>query len=168
MSPDGKRLYFSSDAPFGYGGTDIYFLQKEGANWSQPYNAGFYVNTAKDELFPTTDSKGNLFFSSNGKQGYGGLDIFKAQQDKSSFFKPELLPYPINSGADDFSLQFLKEQTPNSTDKVLESGVFSSTRKNGKGNDDIYLYEKLFLNFYQLDLTVLENQYNFVNSESTY
>ena len=159
LSQDGSRLYFSSDAPFGYGGNDIYFMIKNGTVWSQPYNAGFYINTEKDELFPTTDSKGNLYFSSNGKVGYGGLDIFKAIPDKQSFKKAEILPFPINTGADDFSIQFLKEQQAGDESAVLESAVFSSSRKGGQGNDDIYFYEKLFINFYALDLTVVEKQY---------
>lgn len=159
LSQDGKRLYFSSDAPFGYGGNDIYFMIKNGSEWSQPYNAGFYINSEKDELFPTTDSKGNLYFSSNGKVGYGGLDIFKAAPDKQSFAKAEILPFPINTGADDFSFQFLKEPKANDDAAVLESAVFSSTRKGGQGNDDIYFYEKLFINFYALDLSVVEKQF---------
>jgi len=159
LSQDGKRLYFSSDAEFGYGGNDIYFMLKNGNGWSQPYNAGFYINTEKDELFPTTDSEGNLYFSSNGKVGYGGLDIYKAAPDKQAFAKAEILPFPINSGADDFSFQYIKEPKEGDESAVLESAVFSSTRKGGQGNDDIYFYEKLFINFYALDLTVVEKQY---------
>ncbi len=159
LSQDGKRLYFSSDAEFGYGGNDIYFMIKNGSEWSQPYNAGFYINSEKDELFPTTDSEGNLYFSSNGKVGYGGLDIFKATPDKQAFNKAEILPYPINSGADDFSFQYIKEPKAGDESAVLESAVFSSTRKGGQGNDDLYFYEKLFINFYALDLTVVEKQF---------
>lgn len=159
LSLDGQRLYFSSDAPFGYGGNDIYFMIKDGGVWSQPYNAGFSINTEKDELFPTTDSKGNLYFSSNGKTGYGGLDIFKAAPDKFAFAPASLLPYPINSGADDFSFIYTKEPVKGSEDLILESGLFSSSRKEGKGSDDIYSYEKLFINFYALDLSIIEKQY---------
>ncbi|MCD8528965.1 MAG: hypothetical protein LRY27_03140 [Chitinophagales bacterium] len=153
ISADGKRLFFSSDAPMGYGGNDIYFMLKQENGWSQPYNAGFSVNTDKEELFPTTDANNNLYFSSNGKNGYGGLDIFKAAPDKMAYGTATIMPYPINSGADDFSILFL----PNNNDGiVLESAVFSSSRKEGKGNDDIYLYEKIKFNLYQLDLLVLE------------
>jgi peptidoglycan-associated lipoprotein len=167
LSKDGKRLYFSSDAPFGYGGNDIYFIIKNGDTWSEPYNAGFSINTEKEELFPSTDSKGNLYYASNGKAGFGGLDIFKAAPDKFAFGPSTVLPYPINSGADDFSIEFIKERKENDTEFVLESAVFSSTRKGGKGSDDIYMYEKLFINQYQLDLSVIEKKYaDPLNSES--
>ena len=165
LSNDGQRLYFSSDAPFGYGGNDIYFMTLDGTSWGQPVNAGFSINTEKDELFPTTDSKGNLYYSSDGKGGKGGLDIFKATPDKFAFSNSVNLPYPINSGADDHSFIYLKEANPNSDDKVIEQGVFSSSRKSGKGKDDIYVYEKLFINLYALDLTVFEN--NLKNPEDS-
>ena len=159
LNDDGSRLYFSSDANYGYGGNDIYFMIKQAGAWSQPYNAGYSVNTAKDELFPSTDSRGNLYYSSNGKQGYGGLDIFKASPDKFAFGPSVILPYPINSGADDFSFVYLKEAKENDTAYILEKAIFSSSRKAGKGSDDIYLFEKLFINLYELELTVLEKQY---------
>jgi peptidoglycan-associated lipoprotein len=159
LSADGQRLFFSSDAPFGYGQNDIYFMIKDGAGWSQPYNAGFSINTEKDELFPTTDTKGNLYFSSNGKTGYGGLDIYKAAPDKFAFAPASLLPFPINSGADDFSFIYTKEAVKGSQEMIVESALFSSNRKGGKGNDDIYKYEQLFVNLYTLDLSIVEKQY---------
>ena len=159
LSADGQRLFFSSDAPFGYGQNDIYFMIKDGAGWSQPYNAGFSINTEKDELFPTTDTKGNLYFSSNGKTGYGGLDIYKAAPDKFAFAPASLLPFPINSGADDFSFIYTKEAVKGSQEMIVESALFSSNRKGGKGNDDIYKYEQLFFNLYTLDLSIIEKQY---------
>jgi peptidoglycan-associated lipoprotein len=159
LSADGQRLFFSSDAPFGYGQNDIYFMIKDGAGWSQPYNAGFSINTEKDELFPTTDTKGNLYFSSNGKTGYGGLDIYKAAPDKFAFAPASLLPFPINSGADDFSFIYTKEAVKGSQEMIVESALFSSNRKGGKGNDDIYKYEQLFVNLYTLDLSIIEKQY---------
>ncbi len=167
LSADGQRLYFSSDAEYGYGGNDIYFMLKDGDGWSQPYNAGFSVNTEKDELFPTTDSKGNLYYSSDGKQGYGGLDIFKAAPDKFAFGPSQILPFPINSGADDFSLTYIKEAQEDDQSRILEKGLFSSNRQSGKGSDDIYIFEKIFFNLYALELKVLEKQYaDPTNSES--
>ncbi|MCB9255858.1 MAG: OmpA family protein [Chitinophagales bacterium] len=160
LSADGNRLYFSSDAPYGFGGNDIYFIEKMDFAWSDPINAGFYINTEKDELFPTTDSEGNLYFSSNGRMGYGGLDIYKAAPDKLGFAQAEALPYPINCGADDFSFVFLKEKPQNAEDKILESAVFSSSRKGGEGSDDIYLYEKVFINLYELHLSIVEKSYS--------
>lgn len=159
LSADGQRLYFSSDAAYGYGGNDIYFMLKEGNAWSQPYNAGFSVNTDKDELFPTTDSKGNLYYSSDGKQGYGGMDIFKTSPDKFAFGPSVLLPYPINSGADDFSFVYVKEPRANDDSEILEKALFSSNRKDGNGSDDIYVFEKIFFNLYALELKVIEKKY---------
>lgn len=167
LAPDGKRLYFVSDAPFGYGGNDIYFIQKEGSEWSTPYNAGFLINTDKEELFPSVDSKGNLYFSSNGKLGFGGLDIFKATPDKNNFRNPERLPYPINSGGDDFMFIWIHEFNPKAPDGILEQAVFSSSRPGGSGNDDVYLYTKRFINYYLLKLYVVEKNYeNPDNSDS--
>jgi outer membrane protein OmpA-like peptidoglycan-associated protein len=167
LAPDGKRLYFASDAPFGYGGNDIYFMQKNGDEWSEPFNAGFLINTDKEELFPSVDSKGNLYYSSNGKIGYGGLDIFKATPDKNNFKNPERLPYPINSGADDFMFLFIHEFNPNARDGLLEQAVFSSTRQGGRGSDDVYMYTKRFINYYLLKLYIVEKNYeNPIDSES--
>lgn len=159
LAPDGKRLYFVSDAPFGYGGNDIYFIQKEGSEWSTPFNAGFLINTDKEELFPSVDSKGNLYFSSNGKLGFGGLDIFKATPDKNNFRNPERLPYPINSGGDDFMFIWIHEFNPKAPDGILEQAAFSSSRPGGSGNDDVYLYTKRFINYYMLKLYVVEKNY---------
>jgi peptidoglycan-associated lipoprotein len=167
LAPDGQRLYFSSDAPFGYGGTDIYFIQKTADGWSDPFNVGFLINTIGDELFPTVDSKGNLYYSTNGKTGYGGLDIFKAEPDKNNFKNPERLPFPINSGGDDFLLLWQKEFTANPQDDVLEKAVFSSSRPGGKGNDDIYSYTKKFINFYELKLYVVERSYENPNDSDS-
>lgn len=159
LAPDGQRLYFASDAPFGYGGNDIYFMQKNGEEWSNPFNAGFLINTDKEELFPTVDSKGNLYYSSNGKLGFGGLDIFKATPDKNNFKNPERLPFPINSGADDFLFIYIHEFNPDARDGVLEQAVFSSSRTGGSGSDDVYMYTKRFINYYMLKLYVVEKKY---------
>jgi peptidoglycan-associated lipoprotein len=159
LSPDGKRLFFVSDAPFGYGARDIYFLQKTADGWSDPFNVGFQINTVGDELFPTVDSKGNLYFSTNGKSGFGGLDIYKAEPDKNNFKNPERLPFPINSGGDDFLLLWVKEFTPNPADNILEQAIFSSSRPGGKGNDDIYSYTKKYINYYELKLYIVEKQF---------
>lgn len=166
VSPDNKRLYFSSDAPYGYGEQDIYYIDINNGTYSQPINAGYYVNTEKNDLFPTVDKQGNLYFATNGRKGYGGLDIFKATPDKNSYAQAELLPFPINTGADDFSLQFI--DLPNTDkNKILETGVFSSTRKGGKGNDDLYMYQKLFINYYELHLTVVEKNYENPNDANS-
>jgi peptidoglycan-associated lipoprotein len=138
ISPDGNTLYFSSDAPFGYGGKDLYMalLQKDGT-FSEPINLGARVNTPYNELFPFVTEDGNtLYYSSDNLQSFGGLDLFKATKSGRLFSNPERLPYGINSGGDDFALRLIPHNTADTT--IQWSGIFSSNRAGGKGNDDIY------------------------------
>ena len=78
ISADGKKIYFTSNMPNGYGGSDIYVSTKEGDSWGKPQNLGEEINTPGKELFPFINKNGILYFSSNGHPGYGGLDIFSA------------------------------------------------------------------------------------------
>lgn len=133
ISPDGNTLYFVSDMPGGYGGTDIYYCIKNDNNtWGYPVNAGNKINTEGKEVFPFVDNDGTLYFSSDGHPGMGGLDIFKSTGSKKNWSAPENLKYPINSSKDDFSVVFTKES---------EAGYLSSNRDGGKGSDDIYSFE---------------------------
>ncbi|MDR1631816.1 MAG: carboxypeptidase regulatory-like domain-containing protein [Dysgonamonadaceae bacterium] len=133
LSPDEKTLYFVSDMPGGYGETDIYFcvLTAQG-HWSEPVNAGPVINTEGREMFPTMDSTGILYFSSNGHPGYGGLDIFRAKGGRSQWVAIENLRAPVNSGGDDFYLIF---------NRGMEDGYFASNRRDGMGSDDIYYFQ---------------------------
>lgn len=133
ISPDGNTLYFVSDMPGGQGGKDIWITTKNnsGDGWSQPVNLGPDINTRGDELFPSVRSNGDLYFSSDGQIGMGGLDIFKAVSQADGSWLVQNLKPPINSSADDFGISFEGEN---------ERGVFSSTRK-GRGNDELYLFE---------------------------
>jgi tetratricopeptide (TPR) repeat protein len=133
LSPDEKTLYFVSDMPGGYGETDIYFcvLTAQG-HWSEPINAGSVINTEGKEMFPTMDSTGILYFSSNGHPGYGGLDIFRAKGERNQWVAMENLRAPVNSGGDDFYLMF---------NRGMEDGYFASNRRGGAGSDDIYYFE---------------------------
>jgi len=101
LSPDGNTLYFASDMPGGQGGVDIWKSTYNNGNWSTPINLGKSVNSPGDEMFPTVDNDGNVYFASNGHIGMGGLDIFKAN---ASFTEIENLGASINSHADDFGL----------------------------------------------------------------
>ncbi len=129
----GDVLFFVSDMPGGYGGTDIYFVKKEGKNkWSEPVNLGDKINTEGNEMFPYYESRhGLLFFSSNGRNGLGGLDVYVAVKTPTGFDQVENLGAPVNTQWDDFS--FI-------ADKKLKEGYFSSNREGGKGGDDIYYY----------------------------
>lgn len=130
LSPNDSVLYYVSDMPGGFGGTDIYYsVLEKGGEWGVPMNAGSMINTTGNEMFPTMDSTGVLYFSSNGRAGLGGLDIFRAKGAKNKWVITENMYYPINSSGDDFYLIL-------SSDK--SSGFFASNRPGGVGNDDIY------------------------------
>ena len=131
LSPNGKIMYFISDMPGGYGGTDIYYCEKfADGKWSNPKNAGKTINTEGREMFPVIAKDGTLYYSSDGLPGMGGLDLFYAKGSKDSWSAPENMKYPFNSPKDDFSLCFTEEG----------SGYLSSNRDGGKGEDDIYRF----------------------------
>jgi len=140
LSRDEKTLYFVSNMPGGQGGTDIWYceLQPDGS-WGIPKNAGANINTSKNEMFPTIDLNGTLYFSSNGWPGMGGLDLFKAEGAKQNWSKPENLKYPLNSPADDFAFLSILDV------KDVATGFLSSTRKGGVGNDDIYSFTYTYI-----------------------
>lgn len=132
ISKDELTLYFISNMSGGVGGKDIWKVTRsnEGDEWSKPENLGQEINTVDDEMFPFLHNDGTLYFSSNGRIGMGGLDIFIARQNEDGSWKVENIRYPINSSADDFGIVFEKE---------MERGYFSSSRK-GRGNDEIYSF----------------------------
>ena len=150
LSRDGKILFVSSDLKAGFGGKDLYYFTKTDSGWSEPNNAGNYVNTAGDEMFPWLDDRNNLYFASNGLPGMGGLDIFKAVKGKTLWKDPSNLRSPINSGADDYGYIIDKSKPNNADDSILSSGYFTSARPGGKGEDDIYRYEEKWANFFTL------------------
>jgi outer membrane protein OmpA-like peptidoglycan-associated protein/tetratricopeptide (TPR) repeat protein len=128
ISEDGKKLFFASDMPGGIGGMDIYVCTKQGEEWSKPINLGKNINTIENEVFPYY-RKGVLYFSSDGRSGYGGLDIYSAKEE-DKWENPENLKSPLNSPKDDFGI-FYKDD---------ENGYFSSNREGGMGSDDIYSF----------------------------
>ncbi len=125
----GNVLYFASDMPGGYGGSDIYFSVYKDGQWSTPFNLGPKVNTEGNELFPFISHDGVLYFASNGHGGMGGLDIFFSVPENGVFNTIENMGSPINSSKDDFALCL---------DKSGLQGYFTSNRNSGKGDDDIY------------------------------
>lgn len=135
ISPDGSKLFFSSDREGGYGGYDLYVVNfiKRGKTWSDPINLGPTINTQLNEEFPYYNQHDDhLYFSSDGHVGMGGLDIYKTQGSGQEWTEPENLKFPMNTGADDFGITFLNND-PN-------SGFFSSSRSGGRGMDDIYMF----------------------------
>ncbi len=128
ISTDGQKLYFSSDMPGGQGGMDLYVAEKIGTTWGTPKNLGTKINTKGNEVFPFVDNTGILFFSSNGLDGLGELDIY-AIPAKSTNSTPLNIGAPMNSRFDDFGMSY---------DGVSKKGYFTSNRKNGELDDDIY------------------------------
>ena len=159
LSKDGKILFVSSDLKAGFGGKDLYYFTKTDSGWSAPSNAGTYVNSSGDEMFPWLDDRNNLYFASNGLPGMGGLDIFKAVKGKTLWKDATNLKAPINSGADDFGLIIDKYKPANVNDSILFSGYFTSCRAGGKGEDDIYRFEDKWVNFFTLKGKVFAKKY---------
>lgn len=135
LSKDDKLLYFASDMPGGMGGTDIYVSRWTGKSWGKPMNLGKPINTKGNEMFPYVDAKGNLYLASDGQAGLGGLDIFFAELNDQGDQARRILNLgePINSEKDDFGLI---------TDGERKMGYFSSNRKNGGADDDIYRFSR--------------------------
>ncbi|WBX74252.1 OmpA family protein [Tenacibaculum pacificus] len=133
LSADEKTLYFVSNMPGGFGATDIYKVAVLGDNnYGIPINLGENINTSDKEMFPFAAEDGNLYFSSNGHLGFGLLDIFQSKIIKdSTYLKARNLGRPFNSQRDDFSF-YINEDG--------KKGFFSSNRKEGKGDDDIYSF----------------------------
>jgi len=133
VSPDGLWLYFTSDMPGGLGGTDIWRVSISGEGFGGVENLGAPINSTGDEMFPTFRPNGELYFSSNGHPGMGGLDIFKALWDeKAEMWSIVNLQSPMNSQADDFGMTFEGE---------YNRGFFSSSRGDARGWDHLYTFE---------------------------
>ena len=131
LSQDGKTLYFVSDMPGGKGGSDIYMVAiNNDGSLGTPERLADNINTEGKELFPYVDSNGTLYFSSNGHMGIGGLDVFYAEAQGSSFGVVNNLGNGVNSPADDFAYKY---------DPTTQSGYVSSNREGGMGSDDIYM-----------------------------
>ncbi len=133
ISPDGQWLYFVSNMPGGLGGYDIWRVRLTTSGVGGVENLGAPINTPGDEMFPTFRPNGDLYFSSNGHEGMGGLDIYYVEsgQLKTNGGKIEHPGYPLNSAGDDFGMTF---------EGMLNKGYFSSNRGDGKGWDHIYSF----------------------------
>ena len=132
VSPDGQWLYFTSDMPGGLGGLDIWRVRITAAGLGGVENLGEPINTPGNEEFPTFRPNGDLYFSSDGHPGLGGLDIFIAKPTSTGQYVLEHPGYPLNSSADDFGMTF---------EGVHNRGYFSSNRNDGRGWDHIYSFE---------------------------
>lgn len=131
VSPDGQWLYFTSDMPGGYGGTDIWRASFSGGKVGFIENLGPDINSDGNEAFPAFRPTGELYYSSDGLGGMGGLDLYRATQDSVTHsWTVTPLPAPMNSHGDDFGITF---------DGLHNRGFFSSNRSTGgRGWDKIY------------------------------
>ncbi|BAV08691.1 Outer membrane protein OmpA [Filimonas lacunae] len=144
LAKDGSRLYFASDMPGGFGGTDIWFCEKKNdGGWYSPINCGSVINTPGQEVFPTIVADTTLYFSSNEHPGMGGLDLFYAYGTDSAWQTPVNMKLPFNSSYDDFYCNIQKRK-----------GFLASDREGGSGSDDIYSFEIPPVYFLLLDNTV--------------
>lgn len=132
ISPDGKFLYYVSDAVGGFGGKDIFRSRVMGNDFGPMENLGAQINTPGDEMFPYVKDSVTLYFASDGHPGMGGLDLFKATMDSTGNWNVENLKAPINSSFDDFGITFAGNK---------EKGFFCSNRGDARGYDHIYSFE---------------------------
>jgi len=159
LNHDASLMFFVSDMPGGFGGTDIYkVVRNEDGTWGLPVNMGDKINTPGNEMFPFIHRDGMLFFSSDGHAGLGGLDIFMAHVGRT-VGEVEHLEAPVNSSADDFSFILSSDQY---------SGYFSSNREEGNGSDDIYSFtnNKKFINVAYLKGLVVNNKGEYIENAS--
>ncbi len=133
VSPDGDWLYFTSNMSGGIGGLDLwrFYIGKNKSLEGYVENLGAGINTEADEQFPSFGPQGELFFSSNGYPGMGGLDIFYATQQNDTLWQVNNIMAPVNSNGDDFGMTFAPG---------LYRGYFSSNRGDARGWDHIYSF----------------------------
>jgi len=148
ISPNGKYLFFVSDRSGSIGGTDLYLCTKQESTWSEPSNLGPGINTAGNEMFPTFQSDSVLYFSTNGRAGFGGLDIFKAAFRDGSLSNVENVGKPFNSPRDDFGLIYT----------ASDEGFLTSNRKGGKGADDIYHFKSNIIKVHLIVINATNNK----------
>jgi len=136
LSPDDSILIFASDMPGGFGGKDLWYVEAVDGSFAAaiPQNLGASINTAGDDMFPHYRDNGDLYWSTNGREGLGEMDIWKAEarEGKLAWAEPKPLPYPLNSANDDFAISFRAG---------AEEGMFASNRVGGKGVDDLYSFK---------------------------
>ena len=153
LSPDGKRLFFASDKPGGFGGSDLYYCNWQDSYWGEPVNLGPVINTTGNESYPFINAAGDLFFSSDGHPGLGGKDIFFSQFSDTSWLAPVHLDPPVNSKFDDFGII---------TDTLFNEGFFSSNRKK---SIDIYHFKTNYPQIFYGRIQ-RENQYCFIFNDN--
>ena len=155
LTPGGDRIYFASDKPGGIGGMDLYYCEWNRNQWDPPVNLGTKINTPGNESFPFAGKYGKLYFSSDGHEGLGGMDIFFTREINGSWIPPVHLDSAINSPADDFGIL---------TDSTFDSGYFTSNRRK---TDDIYSFHRAPVEFADCD-TLREDNFCYTLYDERY
>lgn len=137
FSPDGNAIYYASDRADGFGGFDLYVSYRVGNTWSPPENLGAVVNTVGNEITPFFDGQ-QLYFASDWHMGFGGYDIFTADQVNGRFASVKHMGTGINSPRDDYGFIY---------DKVKNVGYLTSNRVGGRGMEDLYRIRRSTDNF---------------------
>lgn len=155
----GRMLLFASDLEGGYGGMDLYvsYWNEQTERWSDPENLGSTVNTEGDEIFPSI-IEDELYFASNGQEGYGGYDIYRVNFVEGKIMSNSLwhLPYPINSVYNDYGMMFHDGQ-----------GYFISDRRGLEFRDDIYTFENARTSISGLEALGVSREYLALNGALT-
>ncbi|WP_378185279.1 OmpA family protein [Aquimarina sp. W85] len=134
INREGTQLYFVSDMPGTVGLSDIFVVDVyEDGSFGTPINLGDNINTEGRETYPFISENGELYFSSDGHMGLGGLDVFISVKEEASFKRPFNVGRPINSTEDDFGFIINPE---------TKKGFLSSNREGGLGKDDVYSFEQ--------------------------
>jgi outer membrane protein OmpA-like peptidoglycan-associated protein len=133
LNQDNTKLYFVSDMPDSYGGTDVYYvaIEEKGMTFSAPVHLSYYVNSSGNEIFPSVGEKDKLFFASDGLGGLGGYDIFESFPEEGKYVKTSNLGAPINSSSDEIAYTLVDGH----------KGYFTSNRSGGRGGYDIYSFK---------------------------
>lgn len=133
INAEGNTILFSSNRKGGFGGYDIWMLRKlPNGQWALPQNLGPEINTAFDEDFPTLQADGvTLYFSTNGRGGMGGYDLFKTtwNPEDNTYSTPQNIGYPLNTPYDERTISFAEDE---------KHAYISAYRPEGKGDLDIY------------------------------
>ncbi len=146
LTDDELSMYFAGDLNGGEGGRDIWVVKRPKKNkpFETPVNLGPAINTPGDELYPTIREVGGrtfLYFASNGHLGMGGLDIYRCELVDGKWSEPVNMKSPINSSSDDFHIIFNDDPKMLKEADAKEMGWFTTNRKGGKGNDDLWMFK---------------------------
>jgi outer membrane protein OmpA-like peptidoglycan-associated protein/tetratricopeptide (TPR) repeat protein len=146
LSADGNTLYFASDMKTGWGQMDIYYIKMEDGRWGPPNNLGIEINTEGNEAYPFIHSNGTLYFSSDGRQKLGGMDVYYTKIGNDRDGVVHNMGYPVNSLADDISFVLSEDRT---------TGYFSSDRNGGTTGHDLFSVKRLALD---IDVLVVDKK----------